>query len=75
MTHRHISGLLLLDVFSPSLFELIATDDGGPIALVTIAYTGNWNIAVLMKQGHTIYRGLSGTRDEAIGLVANRRAA
>jgi len=74
MTYRRIRGLLF-KVFSPSLYELIATDDGSPIALVTIAFTGEWNIAVLLKQGHTIYRGPFRSRDEAIGLIADRRAA
>jgi hypothetical protein len=74
MTHRRIFGLLF-KVFSPSLYELVATDDGSPIAIVTIAFTGEWNISVLMKRGHTIYRGPFRYRDEAMLLIANRRAA
>ncbi len=74
MTYKRIRGLLF-KVFSPSIYELVASDDGSPIALVTIAFTGEWNIAVLLKRGATIYRGPFRTRDDAIDLIANRRAA
>lgn len=58
MTFRCQHGLTF-KVFSPSLYELHAHDDGGAIALVTVAYNGTgWFIHVLMKHNApTVVRG------------------
>lgn len=75
MTRRIILGLAF-KVWSPSRFELEARDDGSDISLVTVAMESprRWFIHVLMKRGHTISRGPFFKRDEAIALIAGRRA-
>lgn len=74
MTFRTIQGLTF-KVFSPSLWELCALDDCS-IAIVAVALVGRqWYIDVLMKAGHSHHRGPFRSRDEAIALIAGRRAA
>lgn len=73
MTFRTISGLRFR-VWSPSLYELAAYDDGSLIATVSLALCGRqWYIDILMKAGHSIHRGPFRTRDEAAAMLAGRR--
>ena len=75
MTYRTISGLSF-KVWSPSLYELCAVDDESLIATVSLAYVPRaWYIDVLMKAGHSVHRGPFRSRDEAVALIAGRRAA
>lgn len=73
MTRRTILGLQF-KVFSPSLYELDAYDDGSLIATVSLALCGRmWYIDILMKAGHSLHRGPFRSRDEAVALLAGRR--
>lgn len=73
MTYRTILGLTF-KVFSPSLYELNAHDDGSDIAVVSLALVGRmWYIDVLMKAGHSIHRGPFRSRDDAVALLAGRQ--
>lgn len=73
MTFRTISGLTFR-VWSPSLYELVAYDDGSLISTVSLALFGRqWYIDILMKAGHSIHRGPFRTRDEAVAMLAGRR--
>lgn len=73
MTFRTISGLTFR-VWSPSLYELAAYDDGSLISTVSLALCGRqWYIDILMKAGHSIHRGPFRTRDEAAAMLAGRR--
>ncbi len=74
MTYRTISGLQFR-VFSPSLYELCARDDGSDISCLAIAFVGRWYIDVLMKAGHSIHRGPFRSLNDAVELIAGRRAA
>lgn len=76
MTRKIILGLAF-KVWSPSLLELEARDDGADISQVTITFGNDhrWWIMVLMKRGHTISRGPFRGRDQAIALIAGRQAA
>lgn len=73
--HRNILGVSF-KVHSPCVYELIAFDDGSDLSLVTVSFDGaRWYIDVLMKRGHSVRRGPFVSRDDAISLLANRRAA
>lgn len=73
MTYRTFHGVRF-KVFSPSLWELDATDD--TIALVAIAFADKaWWINVLMRHGRSHNRGPYRTRDEALAMIADRRMA
>lgn len=73
MTFRTISGLRFR-VWSPSLYELEAYDDGSPISIVSLALCGRmWYIDILMKAGHSIHRGPFRSRDEVAAALAGRR--
>jgi len=75
MTYRKLSSLWF-KVWSPSHYELCARDDGSDISLVSLVFTGaDWRILVLMKRGHTITREGFASRDDAVALIAGRRAA
>lgn len=72
MTYRQIHGLWF-KVVSPSLYELCAKDDTTDISMVTVAFLARrWHIDVLMKKGHSHYRGPFRSRDEAVALIAGR---
>lgn len=73
MTFRTISGLRFR-VWSPSLYELAAYDDGSLISTVSLALVGRiWYVDILMKAGHSLHRGPFRTRNEAAALLAGRR--
>lgn len=73
MTFRTIHGLTF-KVWSPSLYELAAYDDGSLIATVSLAYVPKaWYIDILMKAGRNIHRGPFRSRDDAAALLAGRR--
>lgn len=73
MTFRTISGLTFR-VWSPSLYEFDAYDDGSLISTVSLALCGRmWYIDILMKAGHSIHRGPFRSRDEAAAMLAGRR--
>ncbi len=75
MTYHTILGLQF-KVFSPSLYELCARDNGSDISLVSLSYDGiRWYINVLMKRGHTISRGPFRSRNDAVALIVGRLAA
>lgn len=78
MLRRTLQGLTF-KVFSPSLFELdngLRDCEGSDIDTVAVAFVNlRWYIEVLMKKGHSIHRGPFRSRDEAIALLADRRAA
>lgn len=72
MTRRTLFGLRFR-VHSPSLWELDACDD--LISCVVVAFTDRqWHIDVLMTAGNSHYRGPFKSRDDAIEMIANRRA-
>jgi hypothetical protein len=73
MTRKTILGLAF-KIWSPSLLELEARDDGADISQVVVSYNGAWWISVLMKLGHSHHRGPFKRRDDAIGLIADRVA-
>jgi hypothetical protein len=73
MTYRTICGMRF-KVWSPSLLELDAYDDGSLIATVSLAYVPKaWYIDILMKAGHSLHRGPFRSRDDAIALLAGRQ--
>lgn len=70
MTYRSLHGCTF-KVWSPSLWELCAIDDGSDLALVTIVYNGDgWRIHVLMKRGHTITNGPHASLRAAVQVIA-----
>lgn len=73
MTFRLILGLRFR-VWSPSLYELDAYDDGSLISTVSLALCGRlWYVDILMKADHSLHRGPFRSRDEAAALLAGRR--
>lgn len=75
MTYRTINGIPLR-VRSPSLYEISGADyPNSFIDTCAVSFDGiRWHIDVLMKQGHSIHRGPFRSRDEALELIAGRRA-
>lgn len=73
MTFRLILGLRFR-VWSPSLYELEAHDDGSLISTVSLALCGRqWYIDILMKAGHSLHRGPFRSRDDAAAILAGRQ--
>lgn len=72
---RTIFGLAFI-VHSPSLYEMVTHDDvGDPQARVTIEFTGRaWQLCYQHGNGHRVFRVFR-SRDDAIQLIASRRAA
>lgn len=72
---RTILNGLAFKVWSPSLFELDATNSDIACVAVAFGQDHRWWVNVLMTAGHSHRRGPFRSRDDAIALIAGRREA
>lgn len=68
MTYRTSNGLTF-KVWSPSLWELVGSDNH--ISLVTVAYSGlgQWYVDIMLRSGRVHTKGPYRSREHAINVI------